>query len=222
MKPCHIFFCQVYLPGHLFGQLLSSEPARFQPGENCAWINSQPSCSAFNRIGAISPLDRITLFSVEFDRRDLPFLTQMPDHFARNGVCELWRLIPLRSEHRRNLGIHQPCTIEVADALLKCLRISQHGVASYAAFVPELVMGPGLPVDLHPDLASNPLAIDDHLSNHQAQHLLALRISRCGSLPESRKITAKSEDSLSIRLRENSQTGRTPCLILFFHRLHCA
>ena len=164
----------------------------------------------------------VALFSVEFDRRDLPFLTQMPDHFARNGVRELWRLILLLGEHRRDLGIHEPGGIEVADTLLECLRISQHRVTAHAAFVAKLVMGPGLPVDLHPDLASNSLAIDDHLSNDQAQHLFALGIGRCGSLPEGRKITAKSEDSLSIRLRESEQAGRSPCLILFFYRLHCA
>src|SRR5258708_16959672 len=64
-------------------------------------LGSTPSRAraAFNRVGAISPLGRITLFSIEFNRRDRPFLTQMPDHFARNGVTEPCLLISLPGDH---------------------------------------------------------------------------------------------------------------------------
>jgi SAM-dependent methyltransferase len=63
-----------------------------------------------------------------------------------------------------------------AHALLKRLGPSTHGITVHPALIPELLLGLRLPVDLHPDLALRPLAIDDDLSNHQAQHLLALRI----------------------------------------------
>src|SRR6266566_46273 len=166
--------------------MLSSEPARFQPGENRALVNSQLCCSAFHRVGTIFPLGTVALVPVQFDRRDLPLLTQVPDHFARNGVNESWGLISLRSERCRNLSVHQPCGIELAHALLERLRTSKHGVAAHPALVPELLMGSGLPIDLHPHLAFNPLAIDDYLPNHQAQHLLALSTGSCGRLPERR------------------------------------
>src|SRR6266566_5442629 len=164
--------------------MLSSEPARFQPGENRALVNSQFCCSAFHRVGAIFPLSRVALVPVEFDRRDLPLLTQVPDHFARNGVNESWCLISLRGERCCNLSVHQPCCVELAHALLERLRTSKHGVTAHPALVPELRVRPRLPIDLHPDLAFNPLAINDYLPNHQAQHLLALRIARRRRLPE--------------------------------------
>src|SRR6266566_3506905 len=164
--------------------MLSSEPARFQPGENRALVNSQFCCSAFHRVGAIFPLSRVALVPVEFDRRDLPLLTQVPDHFARNGVNESWCLISLRGERCSNLSVHQPCCVELAHPLFERLRSSKHGVTAHPALVPELLMGPGLPIDLHPDLASNPFAIDDHLPNHQAQHLLALSTGSRGRLED--------------------------------------
>ncbi len=106
MKPGYIFFCQVYLPGHAFGQVLAFEPARFQPDENRALVNSQLCCSAFHRVGAIFPLSRVALVPVQLDCGDLPLLTQVPDHFARNGVNEPWGLISLRGERCCNLSIH--------------------------------------------------------------------------------------------------------------------
>jgi hypothetical protein len=60
--------------------------------------------------------------------------------------------------------------------LLKRLRTSKHSVTVHPALVPELLLCSRLPVDLHPNLAFNPPAIDDDFSNHQAQHLFALRI----------------------------------------------
>jgi hypothetical protein len=164
--------------------VLSGELACFQPGENRALVNSQLCCSAFHRVGAIFPLSRIALVPVQFDRRDLPLLTQVPDHFAGNGVNEPWCLIALRSERCCNLSIHQPCGVELAHALLDRLRTSKHGVAAHPALVAELLMGPRLPIDLYPDLAFNSLAINDHLPNHQAQHLLALSTGGRGRLED--------------------------------------
>src|SRR5260221_5230889 len=195
--------------------MLSSKPACFQPGENRALVNSQLWCSAFHRVGTIFPLGRVALVPVQFDRRDLPLLTQVPDHFARNGVNEPWCLISLALQRYCNLSIHQPCCVELAHALFERRSISKHGVAVHAALIPELLVSPRLPIDLHPDLASNPLAIDDHLPNHQAQHLLALSTGGRGCLPECRQIAAQGYNGLSIRLGEGTKAVEFPCMVLF-------
>ena len=83
-------------------------------------------------------------------------------------------------------------------------------------------MCPRLPVDLYPDLAFNPLAINDHLPDHQTQHLLALCIGRRGRSPERWEIAAQGHNSLSICLSESPKATGSPRLVLFLHGFHCA
>ena len=110
----------------------------------------------------------------------------MADDLARNRVNKPRGLISLTLQRRGNLRIHQPGGIERAHALLKGLGTSKHSVTAYPALIPELFLGSRLPIDLDPDLAASALAIDDDLSNDQAQHLFTLRMSGRGRLPECR------------------------------------
>jgi hypothetical protein len=70
--------------------------------------------------------------------------------------------------------------------LLKGLRTSKHGITLHPALIPELLLCSRLPIDLDPNLAVSPLAINNDLSNYQAQHLFALRIGGRVRLPECR------------------------------------
>ena len=96
------------LPGHASGQVFSRQLARFQPIENCALVHAQLCCSPYYRVGTIFPLRRVMLVPVQFDRRDLPLLTQVTDDLARNGVNKSGCLIALTLQRRCNLSIHQP------------------------------------------------------------------------------------------------------------------
>ena len=81
--------------------------------------------------------------------------------------------MPLSIEVSGDLGIHEPSHIEGADALLERFYI---GRVFVAAFVVELLICPGLPVNLHPDLSMGALAMNDDVANHQARHLLTVGI----------------------------------------------
>ena len=172
------------LPGHAPGQVFSGKLARFQPIENCALVHAQLCCSPFYRVGTIFPLRRVALVLVQLHCRDLPLLTQVTDDLARNGVNESRGLIPLALQCCCNLSIHQPCCVEFMHTLFERLCTSKHGIAAHPALIPELLLRPCLPIDLDLDLAVSPRAHNDDLSNHQAQHLFALRIGGRGRLPE--------------------------------------
>ncbi len=118
------------------------------------------------------------LFSVDLDRRNVPFFAQQPHRSTSKWTVQPGRLIAFCIENRRNLGIDEQSRIELTNALLKRLHIGRCFVAAHAAFVAELLMGSGLPVDLNPDLSMGSLAVYDHISDQQAQHLLAICIDR--------------------------------------------
>src|SRR6266446_7680028 len=219
-RGCNIFFCQVYLPGHPFGELVSREFPHLQPVMNSTWEDSQTGCSAFDRVTAIFPLGRIVLFSVDLDRRNVPFCAQQPHHSTSKGTVEPGRPIAFCVENRCNLGIDETSRIEFTNALLERFHIGRRFVAAHAAFVAELLMGSGLPVDLHPDLSLGSLAIDDHVPDHQAQHLLALGIGRRLRLPENSEITAQGQDGLTVRISDSSAAMVAPGLVLFLNGFH--
>src|ERR1700730_12904282 len=131
-------------------------------------------------------------------------------------------LISFRIEDIGNLGISEESTIELTDTLLESFGIGRLFVAAHPPFVTELLMRPRLPIDLNPDLPMNSLAIDDHIANHQTQHLLAISICCCVRLPKGREVTAQSDDGRSIRFSERSEGAVEPCLVLFLSGFHCA
>src|SRR5260370_9857766 len=124
------------------------------------------------------------------------------------------RLIPFGSEVSGDLGVQQSSRIEFADALLERFHIGRRFIAAHTAFVPELFMGPGLPVDLKPNLSMRSLAVDDDVPDHQAQHLLAISTRGSGSLPESGYITSVRPDGRSIRFCDRNEATVAPRLIL--------
>jgi len=127
------------------------------------------------------------LFPVKFDRRNIPLLTKEPDHFASKRPMEACCLISLCRERSCNLGIHHPCCIEFTDALLNRFDIGRRFVAAHTAFVAELLIRASLPVDLNPDLPMGSFAVDDHVADDQAQHLLALCTGGRGSLEDAQE-----------------------------------
>src|SRR6266487_2217181 len=165
------------------------EFAHLQPVMNSSWEDSQTGRSAFDRIATIFPLGRIVLFSVDLDRRNVPFFAQQPHRSTRKWAVQPSCPIAFCIENRRNLGIDKRSLIEFTDTLLERLHIGRRFVAAHAACVAELLMGSGLPVDLNPDLSMSSLAIDDHISDHQAQHLFAVGTGGGLGRPEGRQIT---------------------------------
>src|SRR5258708_7481886 len=131
-------------------------------------------------------------------------------------------LIPFRIEDIGNLGIPVKSTIELTDTLLERFGISRVFVAAHSPFVAELLMCPRLPIDLKPDLPMDSPAINDHVSNHQAQHLLAIGAGGRLGLPKSRQVTAQSEDGCSVRFSHRSEAAVEPGLVLFLSGFHRA
>src|SRR5947207_14945372 len=94
--------------------------------------------------------------------------------------------ISLSIENLRNLSINELSGVEVTDALFKRFHIGRRFIVAHTAYVTELLMGPSLPVDLHPDLSMVSLAIDDHISDQQTQHLFAVGTRSGRSMPDRR------------------------------------
>src|SRR6266699_1548932 len=157
---------------------------------NSSWEDSQTGRSAFDRVTAIFPLGRIVFFSVDLNRRNVPFFAQEPHCSTCKWTLQPGRPIAFCIEHRRNLGIDELSRIELTNTLLERLHIGRGFVAAHAAFVAELLMGSGLPVDLKPDLSMSSLAVDDHISDHQAQHLFAVGTGGGFGSKEGRQIIA--------------------------------
>src|SRR5437764_9442526 len=112
--------------------------------------------------------------------------------------------IPFRIENLRNLSIDELSGIERADALFKGFHIGRRFVAAHTACVAELLMSPGLPVDLHPDLSMGSLAVYDHIADQQTQHLFAVGAGGGRSMPDGWQITAKRENGGMICFRDGS------------------
>src|SRR5437667_3927288 len=117
---------------------------------NSPWEDSQSGRSAFDRVTAVFPLSRIVLFSVDLDRRNVPFFAQQPYRSTSKWTLQSGRSIAFGIEDRRNLGIDELSGIKFANALLERFHIGRPFVAAHAAFVAELLMGSGLPIDLNP------------------------------------------------------------------------
>src|SRR5260370_12353721 len=102
------------------------------------------------------------LFAIDLDSRDVPFLTQQPDHIASEGTMQACRAIAFRVERTGNLSIDVLSGIEFTNPLPERFHISRLFVPLHTAFLPELLILPSFPVDLKPDLSLGSLAIDDH------------------------------------------------------------
>src|SRR2546421_13125586 len=125
--------------------------------------------------------------------------------------------IPLRIENLCNLSIDELSGVERADALFKGFHVSRRFVTAHTACVAKLLMGSGLPVDLHPDLSMSSLAIDNHLSDDQAEHLFAVGTGGSLGRPDGRQITAEGDDGVPIRFGDGSQAAASPGLVLFLN-----
>src|SRR5436305_5557929 len=125
--------------------------------------------------------------------------------------------IPLGIEGRRNLSIDELSGIERADALFQGFHVSRRFVAAHTACVAKLLMGSGLPVDLHPDLSTSSLAIDNHIADDQAEHLFAVSAGSGLGRPDGRQITAEGYNGVPIRFGDGSQAAASPGLVLFLN-----
>src|SRR5205085_3479589 len=94
--------------------------------------------------------------------------------------------IPFRIEDLCNLSIDELSGIERADALFKGFHISRRFVTAHTAGVAKLLIGSGLPVDLHPDLSMGALAVDDDLSDQQTQPVFPVGAGRGLGRPDGR------------------------------------
>src|SRR5437763_13003171 len=137
----------MHFPGHAKGLLLPGQFAHLEPCVDGPWEHSQYGGSSFDGIGSIFPLSRIMLFSiVDLGRRNVPFLTQQPNHPTGKWTVKTGRLIPFGIEVSSDLSIHEPSRIQFTDSLLERLCIGRRFVALHAPFVGELLMCPRLPV----------------------------------------------------------------------------
>src|SRR5215471_3093361 len=118
---------------------MSVEFAHLQPVMNRSWVDSQSGRSALDRVAAIFPLGRIVLFSVDLDRRNVPFFAQQPHRSTRKGTVQPSCPIPLGIEGRRNLSIDELSRIEFTNALFERVYFSRCFVAAHTAFVAELL-----------------------------------------------------------------------------------
>src|SRR5258708_30598750 len=122
--------------------------------------------------------------------------------------------IPFRIENLCNLSIDELSGIERADALFKGFHVSRRFVAAHTACVAKLLMGSGLPVDLHPDLSMSSLAIDNYIADDQAEHLFAVGPGGGLARPDGRQITAEGHAGVPIRFRDRSPPAPSPRLVL--------
>jgi hypothetical protein len=105
---------------------------------------------------------------VDLDGRNGPFLTQQPHCSTSKGAMQAGCSLAFCVEDIGDLSIHEPSLVQFTDSAISRLHIGGLFIAAHAAFVTELLMGSGLPVDLNPDLSVGSLTIDDHVPDHQA------------------------------------------------------
>src|SRR5438034_116085 len=83
----------------------------------------------------VFPLSGIVFFSVDLDRRNVPFFAQQPYRSTSKWTLQSGRSIAFGIEDRRNLGIDELSGIKFANALLERFHIGRPFVAAHAAFV---------------------------------------------------------------------------------------
>ena len=179
--------------------------------------NPEHCGDALNGEASIRPALRVCADAVDLDCRNAPAGAQEPNVLALERAAT-GRHKSFAVQNRSDLLVHLAGRIEIGDAPLQSIKVKIVSVRVNPPLDEMFAGRAGLPNDLEPDLALQPLLIKHDLPHDESQNALPVGRRRGGGMPDSRQVLAEGLQPCVFRHADNGRFFQAPAGMLLLDR----